>query len=81
MLAKAVQEVAGIGYQVVNVDSVVIAEAPKIAPHREAMRKTIARILQIPSTSVQVKGKTNEGLDAVGRGEAIAAHAVVFLEM
>lgn len=79
MLAKAASEVRRLGYRIVNIDTVVIAEAPKIAPHREAMRKTIARLLGIPAADVQIKGKTNEGLDAVGRGEAIAAQAVVLL--
>jgi 2-C-methyl-D-erythritol 2,4-cyclodiphosphate synthase len=80
MLAKAVQEAHRMGYRVANVDSVVIAEAPKIAPFRDAMRKTIARVLQVPVSSVQIKGKTNEGLGELGKGEAIAAHAVVLLE-
>lgn len=80
MLAKAVSEVQRLGYRLANVDSVVIAEAPKIAPHRDAMRKTIARLLGISASAVQVKGKTNEGLEAVGQGLAIAAHAVVLLE-
>ncbi len=80
MLAKAVQEVHRLGYRVGNVDSVLIAEAPKIAPFREMMRKTIARALQIPASSVQIKGKTNEELGAIGKGEAIAAQAVVLLE-
>jgi len=80
MLARAIREVQLLGYKVVNVDSVLLAEAPKIAPHREAMRKTIAQILGVSVGCVQIKGKTNEGLDAVGRGEAIAAQAVVLLE-
>jgi 2-C-methyl-D-erythritol 2,4-cyclodiphosphate synthase len=80
MLAKAVQEVHRMGYRVVNVDSVLVAEAPKIAPFREAMRKIIARVLQVPVSSVQIKGKTNEGLGEVGKGEAIAAHAIVLLQ-
>jgi 2-C-methyl-D-erythritol 2,4-cyclodiphosphate synthase len=79
MLAKALREVVLLGYQIVNIDAVIIAEVPKIAPYREAMRKTIAEILGISVTDVQVKGKTNEGLDAIGRGEAIAAQAVVLL--
>ena len=79
MLAKAASEVRRLGFRIMNVDSVVVAEAPKIAPHREAMRKTIARLLGIAVPDVQVKGKTNEGLDAIGRGEAIAAHAVVLI--
>jgi 2-C-methyl-D-erythritol 2,4-cyclodiphosphate synthase len=79
MLAKVLREVTLLGYHVVNVDSVVIAEAPKIAPHRDAMRKAIATLLGISLSDVQVKGKTNEGLDAIGQGLAIAAHAVVLL--
>ena len=80
MLAKALSEVARVGYRIVNVDSIVIAEAPKIAPYRDAMRAKIAELLGMSVSDVQVKGKTNEGLDAVGRGEAIAAQAVVLLE-
>jgi len=80
MLAKAVREAALAGYRVVNVDSVVIAELPKIAPHRDAMRKQMALLLGVSVGNVQVKGKTNEGLDAVGQGQAIAAQAVVLLE-
>jgi 2-C-methyl-D-erythritol 2,4-cyclodiphosphate synthase len=79
MLAKAVSQAARRGYRVGNVDAVVIAEAPKLAPYRDAMRKTIAKLLNISIEDVQVKGKTNEGLDAIGRGQAIAAHAVVLL--
>jgi 2-C-methyl-D-erythritol 2,4-cyclodiphosphate synthase len=80
MLAKAVQEIKKAGYRVGNVDATVVAEAPKLAPHRLLMRRAIAKILQVPVGAVQVKGKTNEGLDAVGRGQAIAAQAVVLLE-
>ncbi len=80
MLAKALYEIQRLGYHVVNVDSIVIAEAPKVAPYREKMRGTIARLLQVPLSAVQVKGKTNEGLDALGKGKAIAAQAVVLLE-
>jgi 2-C-methyl-D-erythritol 2,4-cyclodiphosphate synthase len=79
MLAKAVQEIHRLGFRISNVDTVVIAESPKMAPHREAMRKTIARILQVPVSAVQIKGKTNEGLGDIGKGDAIAAQAVVLL--
>lgn len=79
MLAKAVQEASRLGFRIANVDSIVIAEEPKIAPHRDAMRKTIARILQVPVSAVQVKGKTNERLGDIGKGQAIAAQAVVLL--
>ncbi len=79
MLAKAVQEIEKQGYRVVNVDTVLIAEAPRLAPYREAIRQATARYLKVPASAVQVKGKSNEGLDAVGQGKAIAAHAVVLL--
>jgi 2-C-methyl-D-erythritol 2,4-cyclodiphosphate synthase len=80
MLAKAASEAARMGYRVANVDAVVIAEEPKMAPHRQAIRKNISRLLGIPVSSIQVKGKTNEGLGDIGRGNAIAVHAVVLLE-
>jgi len=67
------------GWHVHNLDVTVYAEEPKLAPHRHAMRSRIAELLQIPITAVSVKAKTNEGLDAVGRGEALAATAVVLL--
>ena len=79
MLARAVAEIRKKKFRVVNVDAVVIAEAPKVGPHRDAMRKTIAKILKVSIDAIQIKGKTNEGLDAIGRGEAIAAQAVVLL--
>lgn len=80
MLMRAVQEVRKAGYRVVNIDSVLIAEAPKIAPYREKIRARIARAIGAPISAVQVKGKTNEGLDAIGQGKAMAAHAVVLLK-
>jgi 2-C-methyl-D-erythritol 2,4-cyclodiphosphate synthase len=80
MLSKALHEVEKQGCSVANVDCVVIAEAPKLLPHRAAIRAAISRLLKIDVGNVQVKGKTNEGLDAVGRGEAIASQAVVLLK-
>ncbi len=80
MLAKAVEEVSKAGFSVSNLDSVIITEQPKIAPHREAMRKVIAKALGIDLSAVQVKGKTNEGLGEIGAGKALAAQAVVLLE-
>lgn len=62
------------------VDATVIAEAPKIAPHRKAMRMNIARALRIGIENVSVKATTNERLGAVGRAEGIAAMAVVTVE-
>jgi 2-C-methyl-D-erythritol 2,4-cyclodiphosphate synthase len=80
ILAKAFGEIRKKGFHVVNVDSVVIGEAPKIAPYREAIRASIARLLRITPSEIQVKGKTNEGLDAIGKRQAMSAQAVVLLE-
>jgi 2-C-methyl-D-erythritol 2,4-cyclodiphosphate synthase len=80
MLGKAVQEMEKQGYRIVNVDSVILTESPRVAPYRETMRRTIARLVKIPATDVQVKGKTHEQLDAIGQGKALAAQAVVLLK-
>ena len=70
---------AAAGLMVGNVDVTVILEAPKIRGHVEAMRASLAAALGIDVARVSIKGKTNEGVDAVGRGEAIAAHAIALL--
>lgn len=62
-----------------NIDSMIIAEAPKIGPHIQKMRENIAEACGIPVESISIKATTNEGVGAVGRGEAIAAQAVVLL--
>lgn len=80
LLARAAGIVRAAGYAVVNVDLVVIAQAPKILPHVDAMRANLARALGIDAEQVSVKGKTNEGVDATGAGEAIAVHAVALLQ-
>jgi 2-C-methyl-D-erythritol 2,4-cyclodiphosphate synthase len=67
------------GYQVVNVDVTVICEAPKIGPHVVAMRERIAGVLGIGPKHVSVKGKTNEGMGWIGRGEGIATIATVLI--
>lgn len=67
-------------WQVVNLDATVLAERPRLAPHRPAMCQAIARLLGVPMEVISVKATTCEGTDAIGRGEAIAAHAVVLLE-
>jgi 2-C-methyl-D-erythritol 2,4-cyclodiphosphate synthase len=68
------------GFRVVQVDSTVVLERPKLAPHRDAMRQNIAADLGLDPTAVNIKAKTNEGQDAIGRGEAVAAEAVVVIE-
>jgi 2-C-methyl-D-erythritol 2,4-cyclodiphosphate synthase len=79
LLRDAVELVRSRGLAVENVDVVVVLERPKLAPHRTAMEEQLAAALSLPSDKVSVKAKTNEGVDAVGRGEAVAAHAVVLL--
>jgi 2-C-methyl-D-erythritol 2,4-cyclodiphosphate synthase len=61
------------------VDAVVILERPKLGPHFPKMREALARALGVPSEKIHLKAKTNEGVDAVGRGEAIAAQVVATL--
>jgi len=68
------------GFKVDYVDSVIILEEPKIAPFKDAMKQEIAKILGIGKENVNVKATTQEGVGALGRGEAIAAYAVASLE-
>ncbi|MGA2811249.1 MAG: 2-C-methyl-D-erythritol 2,4-cyclodiphosphate synthase [Candidatus Acidiferrum sp.] len=63
------------------VDAVVILEKPKLGPHFPAMREILATTLQVPSEKIHLKAKTNEGVDAIGRGEAIAAWVVATLSL
>ena len=79
LLRLAAAMVHQAGHRIVNVDVVIVLERPKIAPHLQEIREGLARALAVPVDHVSVKGKTNEGVDAVGRGEAIAAHAVALL--
>ena len=67
------------GYQVQNVDVTILAERPRLKPFKRAMSELLAGLLHVTPDRVNVKAGTNEGCDAVGRGEAVAAHAVVLL--
>ncbi len=79
LLKRAYGTVSDKGYAVINVDSVVILEKPKIAALTDKMEKNIASALCIPAENVSVKGKTNEGMGFVGRSEGIAAISTVLL--
>ena len=79
LLRQAVAQVAGAGYAVGNVDVTVVAQRPKLLPHLEAMRANLAAALAVDASCVSVKGKTNEGVDSMGRGESMACHAVALL--
>jgi 2-C-methyl-D-erythritol 2,4-cyclodiphosphate synthase len=63
-----------------HIDAVVILEKPKLGPHFPAMREALAKSLAISTSAINLKAKTNEGVDAIGQGEAIAAQAIVTLE-
>lgn len=80
LLRRAADLVRTTGARIVNVDVTLIAERPTIGPHVEAMRANLAAALAIGVERVSVKGKTNEGVDAIGRGEAMATHAVALIE-
>jgi len=79
LLARAVALVEAQGLMVGNVDVTVVLEAPKIRHAIDAMRANLAAVLRVDASRVSIKGKTNEGVDAVGRGEAVAAHAIALL--
>jgi 2-C-methyl-D-erythritol 2,4-cyclodiphosphate synthase len=79
LLQEAARRVREAGWNVVNVDSTVVAQAPKLAPHIEAMRARIAQALEIAPARVNVKAKTAEKLGPVGMGQSMEARAVVLL--
>jgi 2-C-methyl-D-erythritol 2,4-cyclodiphosphate synthase len=68
--------IEGVGFEVCNVDSTIVAQAPRLAPHLELMSATIAAVLEIEPKRVSVKAKTSEGMGFTGSGEGIAAYAV-----
>lgn len=80
LLARAVRVVHAENYQVVNVDVTVIAERPRIGPHVPAMRSRLAAALAVSPGAISIKGKTNERLGWIGRGEGIAVIAVACVD-
>jgi 2-C-methyl-D-erythritol 2,4-cyclodiphosphate synthase len=79
LLAEAAVRVRAGGWEIGNVDSTIIAQAPRLAPHIPAMCERIAQVLGLPVQRVNVKAKTAEKMGPVGRGESIEARAVVLL--
>ena len=79
MLRAAVERVRELGWKVEHVDVVVVAETPRIGPHRMAMRAALAPALGVAPDAVAIKGKTNEGMGWIGRGEGIACIAIATL--
>lgn len=80
LLAEVAAHVRSLGFEIVDVDSVVTAQAPKLSPHRDAMRKNLAEAMGIPIENVGVKATTSEWLGYEGREEGITAQAVALLE-
>jgi 2-C-methyl-D-erythritol 2,4-cyclodiphosphate synthase len=69
------------GFRIVHIDATVITEKPKLGPHFPAMREALAKSLAITPAMINLKAKTNEAVDAIGRGEAIAAQAIATLDL
>ena len=78
-LAEAVKRVRNAGFGVVNIDITVICERPKLSGHKDIMRANVAAGLGVDVSQVNIKGKTHEGVDSIGRGEAVEVHCVVLL--
>lgn len=80
LLSEAARVVGNAGFRVINVDSTVVAQAPRMQPHLEHMARNLARHLSIEQSAVSVKATSPEGIGALGAGEGIAAHAVALVE-
>jgi 2-C-methyl-D-erythritol 2,4-cyclodiphosphate synthase len=80
LLEQVDQLIRDRGWQIGNIDSVIVAERPKLKPHIEKMRDRLSSVLKLQPDQIGIKATTNETLDATGREEGIAAYAVVLLE-
>ena len=80
LLRSIAEKLREAGYQVVNIDATIVAQAPKLAPHIPEMRENIAAAVGVETDVVSVKATTTEGLGFAGRGDGMAAHASVLLE-
>lgn len=78
-LDAALERVRARGWRLVNVDTVLFAQEPKLGPWKETIRRHLSELLDIPADNVNIKAKTGEKVGAIGRGEALAAQAVVLL--
>jgi 2-C-methyl-D-erythritol 4-phosphate cytidylyltransferase/2-C-methyl-D-erythritol 2,4-cyclodiphosphate synthase len=76
IVAHTLGEAAAAGAEIVHLDCTLIAEEPKLRPHYDAMKASLAAVFRLPPSRVSLKAKSHEGLDAIGRGEAISCHAV-----
>lgn len=76
IVANTLGKLAASGGELIHLDATLIAEEPKLKPHYEKLKASLAALFKLPESRVSLKAKSNEGLDAIGRGEAIACHAV-----
>lgn len=80
LLSKVVEKLKENGFKIVNIDSTILAQKPKMKPHIPLMRENIAKVCGIDVSCVSVKATTEEGLGFTGEGKGIAAHAVCLIE-
>lgn len=79
LLAEVVREIRGAGYAIGNIDATVICEQPKLRPYVDAIRNRLSQLLNLSTSQLSIKGKTNEKMDDVGAGLGIEVHAVALL--
>jgi 2-C-methyl-D-erythritol 2,4-cyclodiphosphate synthase len=80
LLEATMREFAKTGYKILNTDIIILAQKPKLSPHKPQMIKRLAELLQIREDQINIKGKTGESVDAIGEEKAIACHCVVLIE-
>ena len=80
MLARAAGKVRQAGYEIVNLDCIVFAQRPKLTPHKEALRRRIAELLQLDAAQIGVKAKTGEGVGEIGREKVMMAQCIALLQ-
>lgn len=80
MLQHACQRVAAAGFEIINIDCIVFAQKPKLSPFKDAIRRRMAELLELPEDCVGIKAKTGENVGPIGREEAISAECVALLE-
>ncbi len=80
LLELAYESIKNKAYKIINIDSTIVAEEPKLAPHINSMKKTLSQAIDIKETQINIKAKTNEGLDSTGQKNAICAWAVVLID-
>ncbi|MEO6568021.1 MAG: 2-C-methyl-D-erythritol 2,4-cyclodiphosphate synthase, partial [Opitutaceae bacterium] len=80
LLQRVCTELAKLGWEVSNIDATLIAEKPKIYPRLTEIKAALSKTLNLPISCIGIKATTNEGVDEIGRGLAIAAHAVALIE-